>query len=83
MGEADADGGGGGEAGGGIVCGVGVVRSLVTPSLVQGGAQLPRPLALGRRSVKAVQFAAVLGLNSDISKARSLQDMFDLSNKGV
>lgn len=26
MGEADADGGGGGEAGGGVVCGVGVVR---------------------------------------------------------
>jgi len=50
---------------------------------VKGDAQRPRQVAVGRRSVKAVQFAAVLGLNSDIGKARSLQDMLDLSHKRI
>lgn len=90
VGEADVDGKGGGGAAGGAVCGVGAVRLFVMPSqtfwmrrLVKGAAQRPRQLAVGGRRVKALQFAVVLGLNRDIGKASSLQDMLDLSNKRI
>lgn len=65
------------------VCFVMLSQTLWMRRLVKGDTQRPRQLAVGTRSVKAVQFPTVSGLNRDIGKARSLQDMLDLSNKRI